>query len=124
MCTKSHIEDAKLMLKFLKKAHNGMSINNVTFRYPSQFLIQDACPFGIGGMFLNGIAWRCRLPDELIGKAHMNVLEFLAEHVGLRLAVEVGYVIPYDCVFTVGDNMCSIGSLYGASFNEENHSVE
>ena len=44
-----HIEDVQLMKRFLQRAHDGISINNVMSRHPNKCLMQDASPFGMGG---------------------------------------------------------------------------
>ena len=35
---------------FLKKAHQGVSMNNVVFRNLNQIYIEDPCEHGLGGM--------------------------------------------------------------------------
>ena len=71
-------EDLKLSKAFLKKASKGISMNLMTFRAPNKIYINDASEHGLGGFATHGRAWRWCIPSHLQGRAHINLLEFLA----------------------------------------------
>ena len=82
---REELEDAKLWLTFLAKARNGISLNNLTLREPSQLAISDSCPFGMGGFIWSGRAWRLQIPkssilysDDTANKLAMVVTIWLA----------------------------------------------
>ena len=61
----------------------GISINRLICRWPTQMIRINACPQGIRGYCLSsGIAWRFLLPEELLGRASLDALEFLAVRKG------------------------------------------
>jgi len=57
-------EDLHIMLKFLEIATTkGVSMNNLTYRYPTHIYRSDTSLFGLGGYnILSGQAWRFQLP--------------------------------------------------------------
>jgi hypothetical protein len=60
-------KDLKLWMNFLKRAAAGVSLIYWT----------DACIHGLGGYSNFGRAWRMAIPTNLIGRAHINLLEFM-----------------------------------------------
>jgi hypothetical protein len=49
------VDELELWLKLLLQARNGISLNQMTIRKPSQLLFSDSCPlFGLGGMIGKG----------------------------------------------------------------------
>ena len=70
--------DLNLAKEFLQIAHQGVSMNLLTFREPTNIHICDASEHGLGGFTSHGRAWRWIIPESLQGRAHINVLEYLA----------------------------------------------
>jgi hypothetical protein len=114
------VADLDLWQRFLSKANNGISMNQVTIRRPSKLAWSDSCPFGIGGFLLSGRAWRVRIPESspIYGvDIQNNVLEFLGMVITVWLAIfdcaERGS--HQDCILAIGDNTSAIGWLYKSS---------
>jgi len=76
---KNTIEDMTLWLDILHVSRQGISMNLLTFRHPDIVYWSDACNSGIGGYSSKGHAWRWQIPTELQNRAHINLLEFIAE---------------------------------------------
>ena len=75
----AQVQDIEFWISFLHLAHQGLSINHITFRSVQRLIRVDDCPQGLGGYcFQSGIAWRYLLPPDLIGRLSLNTLEFLA----------------------------------------------
>jgi hypothetical protein len=75
------VDELELWLKLPLQARNGISLNQMTTRNPSQLLFSDSCPFGLGGMTWQGRGWRLKIPKSSILFRHHeanNVLEYLA----------------------------------------------
>ena len=119
-----HIEDARLMRRFLRMAREGISINNVIERHPDVITISDSCPYGMGGFCVQyGWAWRFRIPDELVGRASNNLLEYLAEVISVRVGLLNGSICRGDCTLPMGDSTSSISWLHSTSFDDETQSI-
>ena len=50
-------KDLEMMLKFLKIANDGISLNSIAFRKPTHIYRSDSCPHGLGGYSHKGWAW-------------------------------------------------------------------
>jgi hypothetical protein len=60
------VDELELWFKLLLQARNGISLNQMTIRKPSQLLFSNPCPFGLGGMTWQGRAWRLKIPKSSI----------------------------------------------------------
>ena len=58
--------DLKLMLFFLTKAKEGVSMNLLAYRCLAHVYGADSCPHGLGGYSHRGWGWRWYLPHELL----------------------------------------------------------
>ena len=76
MRTRKYLELAKT---FIGKANQGISMNLLTFRKPDIVYICDAAEYGLGGFASHGRAWTYIIPQNLRNRAHINVLEYLAQ---------------------------------------------
>ena len=112
-------EDLKLAQKFLHRAHQGVSLNLITFRTPQRIYINDASEHGLGGFSTKGRGWAWTIPERLRGRAHINLLEFLAQLVSIWTDVLEGQVQEEDCLLGMGDNTASMGWMRRANFREE-----
>jgi hypothetical protein len=60
-------------------ASDGISINNIVYRKPTEIYRSDASEFGIGGYtIVSGEAWRFELPVDCRLRTSLNSLEFIA----------------------------------------------
>ncbi len=81
------LEDIKLWkTSFLPTFSRGMSINLITYRWPSFLCWSDACPTGLGGFDHKGCAWRLQIHAEFreVMQNKNNCLEFIASVISGR----------------------------------------
>ena len=118
--TKNAIAEFRLSQSFLKRAHEGINMNVLTFREPNRIYIGDASEHGLGGMSINsGKAWRYLIPQKLRGRAHINLLEFLIQVISIWVDIEAGLVQPQDCLLAMGDNTTAAGWCRRTNFREK-----
>ena len=130
-------EDMHVWIDLLKHAHDGVNLNLLTCRVPTNVLIADACPFGMGGYSLkSGRAWQIPLdPDiyELAGnakdmdidptlapqnnlKVSNNLFEFIAQAVTIWLESANEDIEELGSVLCMSDNSSAIGWMHKSSF--------
>lgn len=97
-------------------------MNLLTYHLPTHILLADACKQGLGRYSANGLSWRCQLPDHLISRAHINLLEFLASILGIWLEILTNGVTQEVCLLCMSDNSTSTGWLRKSNFQEEDES--
>ena len=118
--TKNAIAELELSRKFLRRAHDGVNMNNFVFREPNRTYIGDASEHGLGGMCSqSGKAWRFLLPPKLRGRAHINLLEFLIQVISIWVDIESGNVQAQDCLLAMGDNTTAAGWCRRTNFHEK-----
>jgi len=111
--------DLHMWKELLLQARNGISLNLLIYREPDYILRVDACPQGLGGYSLTtGVAWRYKLPNDLIGRASLNTLEFLAAHITNAMQIEHGNIPKYSTLLTQGDSTTAAGWLGNSNFND------
>ena len=115
-------DDAKLWLKFIKVAGDGISMNIITFRKPNVIIIGDACEHGLGAFNIRGRGWRLIIPAHLRGRAHINLLEFLTQVIQIWLDILEGRIKEGDCILAMGDNTSSMGWLRRTNFRAKDES--
>ena len=115
-------DDLNLCLKFYQSAHEGVSMNLLTFRQPDTTHIGDASEHGLGAFASHGRAWRYIIPVHLRGRAHINLLEFLTQVVSIWIDIIEGKTNPEDCILCMGDSTSAMGWLRRSNFRlkEEN----
>jgi hypothetical protein len=120
LLNENQTQDLQLWLKFLDAGARGISINRLVCRWPTRVIRVDACPQGIGGYCLSsGIAWRYQLPEDLLGRASLNALEFLAAYIGAKVEVNHGpRWTPEDTMLSQGDSTSAAGWINKSSFND------
>ena len=117
-------DDLELWKDILQYAGEGMSMNLLTTRSPNHWWRSDACEHGIGGYNLKtGRAWQWEIPEDLMFRVHINVLEFIGNYVNLRLAVESGDLSPNDIILLEGDNTSAVSWLFKTNANNEERPV-
>ena len=111
--------DARLHKKCLKLAHEGISMNLLTFRKPTHLIIGDACEHGFGACHVeSGVGYRYIIPPELRGRAHINLLEFLTQVVQIWFDAIEKRISKRSCILAMGDNTASMGWLRRSNFKE------
>jgi hypothetical protein len=98
------INDLQLMIFFIKKAHEGVSMNQIAYRKPTQAYRSDLCPAGIGGYSHKGLAWRSAIPPDLQFRASNNLLESLAAVIKPWVDIIVGHLQKGDCALSMTDS--------------------
>ena len=121
---KTLIEDLTLCLRILKKTRDGISLNSVSFRLPNMCYFEDACNHGLGGWNHHGDFYDFFLPPELLGRAHINELEFLACVVHPWIDILRGKISKGDCILIMGDSTTAMGWLHKSKYREEGESAE
>ena len=118
-------EDLQLHRKFLKIANEGISMNLLTFRNPNHIIIGDACEHGLGAFYVqSGGAYSWIIPEELRGRAHINLLEFLTQVIQIWLDILENRIQPKDCILALGDNTSAMGWLRRSNFRETKNKDE
>jgi hypothetical protein len=112
-------KDLTLSLAFLEKAHLGVSMNLMTFRAPNQIYINDASEHGLGGFATHGRAWRWHIPPSLQGRAHINLLEFMAQLISIWIDIIEEVTRPHDCLLGMGDSTAAMGWLRRSNFRQK-----
>ena len=118
------IKDLVLWLKLLDKAHQGISMNLLCFRSPNKRYRTDACERGMGGFSHRGRAWRYELPLYLRGRAHIGLLEFIAQIVSLKIDIFEGNISLEDCILMMGDSSNGMGWVRKSNFQEIGENIE
>ena len=112
-------DDLILSKEFLKAANRGISMNLMTFRVPDKTYINDASEHGLGGFATHGRAWRWNIPTKLQGRAHINLLEFIAQLISIWIDVLEGRTEAQDCLLGMGDSTAAMGWLRRSNFREK-----
>ena len=112
-------EDITLQRKFLSQASKGISMNILTFRECDHVIIGDASEHGLGAYHLeSGRGWSWMIPQELQGRAHINLLEFLTQVIQIWIDIFEGRIQDEDCILAMGDNTTAMGWLRRSHFRE------
>ena len=116
------LADLRLWQSFLQFAHQGISLNLLSFRLPSHILRSDACEHGLGGFSATtGIAWRWELPVELRLRATLNSLEFLATYINAWMECHLALsspVPPCSILLLQSDSSSAVGWLHRSNFDD------
>jgi hypothetical protein len=108
----------------LKKAHEGTSMNILTYRKVDQGYRSDACPAGIEGYSTEGRAWRFPIPKHLQFRATLNMLEHVASIIGPWIDIIEKTLPEFSCILSMTDSTTSAGWLKKSNFKEnENKSI-
>jgi hypothetical protein len=92
-------------------------VNRVTLRQPTRLAVSDSCPFGIGGLLLEGRAWRIQIPPSspICGESTANnFLEFPGMVVNVWLMCET-FTEQSELLLAIGDNTSAIGWPFRSS---------
>ena len=114
---RQEICDFVLWKKILAKAHEGVSLNGLTFRMPTRIGFSDSCPLGLGGLTHGGRGWRLKVNPELAayGKdISNNLLEFLGMAITLWLSLDECRELNLidEMILILGDNTSAISWIF------------
>lgn len=119
---KSDLKILRLWVSLLDKAHTGISFNMITLRVPTNILITDACPKGIGGFSVStGKAWR--LDISRFSHVPNNSLEFLASVVGVLFEHHHQHIPSLGNILALTDNSSCACWLWRSNFDQTHHPV-
>ena len=96
----------------------------LTYRQPTHVYRSDACEHGLGGYSAKGKAWRLEFPGNLLGRVHINLLEFLASMICIWIDIIDGDTPAESCLLALGDNTSATGWLKRTNFqpsDEDDH---
>ena len=111
------LDDCRLLIKFLHRANQGISMNNLVFQMPSRIYRSDSCPHGLGGYSCDGYAWRYYIPDELLYRASNNLLEHIASIITVWIDILAGRISSESCILSMTDSSTSEGWSKKTNFN-------
>ncbi len=104
--------DLRLWIKFLSKAHEGISINNVVFRSPTSIPQSDASETGIGGYSLqHNKLWRYQFTIEEQRSFSLNTKEYIAAVIAALISLQ-NDPCEYPCVLSLGDSSSTTSWLH------------
>ena len=112
-------DDLELAKVFLKRVNIGVSMNLLTFRKPDVIYICDASEYGLGGFASNGRAWTYQIPIKLRNRAHINILEYIAQITAIWIDIIEGRTKKEDCILAIGDNTSAMGWLRRSNFRQK-----
>lgn len=76
---KQEMNNIHLWVSLLQWAStDGIDINHITFTKPIDTTISCICEHEVGDYNLEMLAWQYELPQSLIGKKSIDLLEFIA----------------------------------------------
>ena len=137
--------DLEIWLKLIQRAHEGISLNLLTCRIPTNVIIADSCPYGMGGFSLRtGKAWHVALDPEVYAMAHEaedleedvdagtgtpdptlsnNLFEFICQVVTIWQECFDDALPQEACVLGLSDSSSATGWMHRSSFgiNKPNH---
>ena len=114
-----HRDDLQLALRFLSRANSGISMNYISYRSPTHCYRADACPWGIGGYSANGRAWRWEIPRNLLWRATLNMLEFVAATIGPWIDILEDQLPSLSCILSMTDSTTTNGWLKKSNFADD-----
>ena len=79
----------------------------------------SACPLGIGGYSFNGRARRWELPQNLLWRATLNMLEFVASTIGPWIDIIENNLPPLSCILSMTDSTTTNGWLRKSNFPDD-----
>ena len=136
-------QDLRIWSKLLAKAHKGVSLNLLTCRRPTNVVLADSCPYGMGGFSVRtGKAWHVPLDPEIYAlaanpsemerdelgqdpdlKLSNNLFEFVCQVVTIWVDCCDGAITSESCVLGLSDSSSATGWMHKSSFgsNKPNH---
>ena len=94
-------------------------MNLLAFRQPTHCYRTNFCELGLGVFLSAGKAWRWIIPKELRGRAHIGLLEYLAQIVSIWFDIYDGDISAKNCTLSMGDSANEIRWVKKSNFLEE-----
>ena len=110
--------DLELAKGFINRVGQGVSMNLLTFRIPDIVYICDASEYGLGGFASHGRAWSFTIPPDLRNRAHINILEYMAQIISIWLDIIENTTKSEDCLLSIGDNTSALGWMRRSNFRQ------
>jgi hypothetical protein len=117
--SKEIFKDLDLWLKLLKRATTGVSLNLLVHRNPTHVYRTDACLHGLGGYSDRGRAWRFEFPEHLLGRATINLLEYIGTFVSPWVDFVEGQMEPEASILAESDNATASAWCHKSNFESE-----
>ena len=100
-------------------------MNSIVFRAPDHVYIGDANEHGLGGIAVNhGASWRWEIPEELRGRAHINLLEFMVQLISIWIDILAGRMKSQDCILAISDSTTVAGWLRRSIFENRSKKLK
>jgi hypothetical protein len=116
--------DLHLMISFLDSAHDGLSMNLLTFRKPTHLYRSDSSEFGLGGYNITtGKAWRFKIPVDCHLRTSLNSLEFIACLITIWVDMLSSNIHKESCLLCQTDSSTACGWLRKTNFVEKQNEV-
>jgi hypothetical protein len=116
----AEIQDFKLLQSFLDPAAKGVSMNNITFRKPTQIYHSDSSEFGMGGYNItSGVAWHFELPVDCRLQTSMNSLEFITCIINIWVDIFHGILESESCLLSQTNSSAASGWLCKSNFTDK-----
>ena len=75
---------------------------------------------GLGGIAVNnGGSWRLEIPEELRGRAHITLLEFMVQLISIWIDLLHSVIKSLDYILAMGDSTIESGWLRRSNFRED-----
>ena len=97
-------------------------MNLLTFCQPTHIYRSDACEHGLGGYAKSEHAWRWSIPDKLQGRAHINIMEFLACIVYIWIDSHNNRIQTESYLLSMGDSTTAQGRMWRSNFQPSDKS--
>lgn len=117
--TNDCLADCRLLQLYIRRAHDGISMNSLIYQRPSVVYISDSCPHGLGGYNSEGRAWRWYIPCELLYRATNNLLEHIASIITVWTDIIENKLRPEDCILSLTDSSTSEGWHHKTNFKTD-----
>ena len=101
-------------MRVLQKSHEGISINLLTYHEPNCIYLTDACKIGMIGFSSKGRARRWKIPIEILGCAHINLLELYSELVSIYIDIVEETLDDKECLLSMGYSTTAIRWIHKA----------
>ncbi len=105
------------MLKFLNIPKQGIDMNLIAYQCLTHIYWPDSCPFGLGGYWNKGFAWRFEIVEDLQFWVSKNILKYMASIIFSVARHDGRPSDPKDnCALSMTDSSTSAGWLHKTNF--------
>ena len=102
-------------------SQKSIDLNSINYTVPDRICISDACEFGMGGLDDLGNSWRYALPEDLQGIFSINLLEFIAAILTIKMVIRNKRKDSVLKILSLTDSSSALGWMYKSSFNPLNY---